>query len=64
MKVKILILDIFHFALTQKTRSQRLLYIFRGLIFLPFLLEGASTSKEKEQDTVANPSGDDIYPLF
>ena len=65
MKFWNLIFDIIHLAFSKKSIAQRIAYLLRGFVYLPFLLKGTQAAKGKEQDSSAmNPAGDDIYHLF
>lgn len=56
--------DIVRFSGTQKTFRLRAAYLFKGLLFVPFL--SRFTPKAAADDAVSGSSqaGDDIYPLF
>jgi len=56
--------DIFRFSAAQKSFSRKTAYLFKGLLFAPFL--SRVVRKAAADDTVSASSqvGDDIYPLF
>ncbi len=63
MKLKI-IRDIINFAFFQTKHSQKIVYIFKGIIFLPFLVKMFNTSITDKTSSTASNILDDIYPLF
>jgi hypothetical protein len=56
--------DIIRFSRVQKTFYRKTAYLFKGLLFVPFL--SRAVRKAAVDDTVSTMSqaGDDIYPLF
>lgn len=60
-----LINEILRFALTRKKLSQKAAYLFKGLLFTPFLIKkGAKMTTRDETVSATSQAGDDIYPLF
>lgn len=53
------------FALSRKTLSQKVIYLFKGFLFAPFLIKKSDMMATKEETVSAtSQAGDDIYPLF
>ncbi|MCG6535783.1 MAG: hypothetical protein L7F78_14055 [Syntrophales bacterium LBB04] len=56
--------DIILFAMARENLSDKVMYLFKGLLFIPFL-ETASRKAGGDKDvSLVNEAGDDIYPLF
>ncbi len=60
-----LVKDILWLSFAKKNFNQRILYLFKGLVFAPFLIR--EERKQKRKGTSASDiglAGDDVYPLF
>lgn len=63
--MKNLMIDALRLAFSKKKFSQKIIYIFEGIIFTPFLVyEGRKQRKEGRALADGNQTGDDVYPLF
>ncbi|GEM_PF-3046635 len=57
--------DIFGLAFTKKSFLEKLIYLFKGIIFLPILISENRPRREKNNNTSdVSVAGDDVYPLF
>ena len=57
--------DIFKLVKSKKNLSQKLHYLFKGLLFYSFLMCASKKTKGKGNSaSVGSYAGDDIYPLF
>lgn len=57
--------DILCLAFIKKKVSDNIFYLFKGIIFAPFLMNEKRWKKEKNRDASnAEVAGDDVYPLF
>jgi hypothetical protein len=63
MKNKILV-DVIRFALSQKSLSKKIIYFFKGLVFVFFLTTINQKTAKGETTAATSQAGDDIYPLF
>ena len=60
-----IIANILLLANRQKTAKKKLLYIVKGILFLPFIeIELIKTNRSENDETSLTASGDDVYPLF
>jgi hypothetical protein len=56
--------DIIRFSRTQKTFPSRAAYLFKGLLFAPFLSRVVRKAAADDTVSALSQAGDDIYPLF
>ncbi len=57
--------ELFRFALSKKNFSQKLVYLFKAIIFAPLLYKGTKRMSQGEKaEAMSSQVGDDIYPLF
>ena len=59
-----LLTDVMKLAARKKNLNDRLGYILKGIIFLPFLMHDLAKTKKENNPTSLSASGDDVYPLF
>ena len=59
-----LLTDIMKLATRKNNLNDRLKYILKGVIFLPFLIHDLARTKKENNSTALSASGDDVYPLF
>jgi len=63
--IKALCAEIVFLAFHKKTMKERLAYLFKGIVFLPFLAKDTLKNERKLDASVSmSAAGDDIYPLF
>ncbi len=52
-------------ALHKKGLKEKIAYLFKGMLFLPFLIKDTLKTERKEDVSASmSAAGDDIYPLF
>lgn len=57
--------DIIRFAMSRKSLSEKSIYLFKGLLFAPFLMQMSRKAAAGDNTvSAASQAGDDIYPLF
>ena len=56
--------DIIRFAMSRKSLSEKSIYLFKGLLFAPFLDKVSRRAGRDESVSATSQAGDDIYPLF
>lgn len=61
-----LINDILNLALTRKKVSDKFIYLFKGVVFILFLINEERGKKERTRNGSSDTgvAGDDVYPLF
>lgn len=57
--------DIISFSLARQKTFDKMTYLFKGLLFAPFLIMSSNKKSEsKDMASSISQAGDDIYPLF
>ena len=51
------------FVLSKKTNSEKLIYLFKLIMYIIPLMYALSKNNDKESSS-ASQAGDDIYPIF
>jgi hypothetical protein len=61
---RVLLQDIIRFSMAQETLSRKTAYLFKGILFAPFLSRVVRKAAVNETVSASSQAGDDIYPLF
>jgi hypothetical protein len=56
--------DIIRFSTAQRTFPRKMAYLFKGLLFAPFLSRVVRKAAADDTVSASSQAGDDIYPLF
>jgi hypothetical protein len=56
--------DLMKLALRKKNAKDRISYMFKAIVFLPFLMRDLKKTQRENSSTSLSASGDDVYPLF
>ena len=56
--------DILRFSAAQRTFPRKMAYLFKGLLFAPFLSRVVRKAAADDTVSASSQAGDDIYPLF